>query len=126
MSTISEAAERLMRHRTNWSEEYRDTQQGSDEATLASEYLRLTEPTPLTPEALKRVGFATVETFEDGSGCILQNSILRFVALRHGGGFWTAGDKFGNRQLADSLEPRTLGELRMLAMRLGIELKETE
>jgi hypothetical protein len=93
---------------------------------LSREYLRLTDPTPLSPEVLKRVGFATVETFEDGSGCILQNGGLRFVAARHGGGFWTAADEFGNRQLADSIEPRTLGELRMLALRLGIPLKETE
>jgi hypothetical protein len=89
------------------------------EATMLG-YLRLTDEEPITPDVLKRLGFSVVEKYDDGSGEHLKCGKLECV--------WEdcrKGPYIGwLTQIPLDLKPRTIGELRMIAMRLGQPLTE--
>lgn len=120
MSTIDEAAARLRQHRLSWSEQYRDTQQGSDEAKLADEYLQLTDPAPITEEWIDSLGRK-----EGLLWIIYENEETRaeMSAWRNRGEFlfdWDLGEEcvFYNMALT------TRGQLRSLCRVLNITLNE--
>jgi len=105
MSELKNAAERLR----NGDEIYQQTfQAAADEGRLAREYLRLTDPTPLTPDVLKRVCFEQfMWVYDNGCKVFVDSG----SSLEH----WAAALQF---------PPRNLGELRQLANRLNLTLTE--
>jgi hypothetical protein len=90
-------------------------------ASIAEEYLRLTNPTPLSITVLKQVGFEEVPQVRSHWQC----GTLLVGDYKHER-CWFVREPKADRQLPSDLAPRTLGELRQLANRLGIPLKETE
>jgi len=127
MSTISEAAERYAKYiRCQSDARLRDPydrdedQKFDDLFRLSNEYLRLTDQAPLTPDVLKRVGFEQIAGARSGN-IELGKLQVEFNAYRS---VWVVceGAMFNHIWYP----PRTLGELRMLTMRLGITLNETE
>ncbi len=87
-----------------------------DLADTSREYLRLTDPTPITPDLLKRLGFKEIEFGYLECGLMLAASDASEWFIR----------QKPDRLMPWQIYPRTLGELRSLANRLGVPLKETE
>lgn len=125
MSGEREAAERLRAHRLNWSEEYRNTQQGADEATLAAAYLAehpADDGDAVTEEWLWAVGF-------DKQGLLWFGGGRLYLGAKWDGGTHSAEIQVGEGRgyygcdhTIDLPKPQTRGDVRRLAAALGIEL----
>lgn len=79
---------------------------------ISADYLRLTDPTPLTRGLLKQLGFVEID---GGRG----HRLGRLEAFQHGTAWFWDGCRIVP-------SPRNAGELRQLAMRLEVELKEPQ
>lgn len=120
MSELQAAAERMreyMKSRTPEESPYRhkgrwcDIQLDIDRDHIAADYLRLTDPTPLTEAVLRDAGFVVV----NGSGGLLWSCGQCDVEL--------TGSKIrcwtGGRLMTRCITPRTLGELNQLLDRVN-------
>lgn len=112
--TIQAAAERLREH----------VGSEQDRWDVSREYLRLTDPTPLTPELLKRLGFE----YDYGELVIGTNATDlesgAWINRNKHGQWFVGGGSFWHRTFVCIPELTTLGQLRMLCASLGVPLTE--
>lgn len=124
MNAIRQVADRLRRHRESWSEEYRNTQQGSDESTLADFALPLLDETAIDEVWLKSIGFVFPAKVRGCQQHCYAPLLPGAATSRMHCGVRSDGTVFVYVSTVDCPHIKTRGELRLLCLGLGITLQE--